>query len=153
MARFTALIEWQVKASWFELDSRTRLDYTRQLQDILARFPGVRFRWFDAEAWTGKFTDFSLCEFEDLDGYNSLWGALRRHPFLATPYASVSRVLIGMELVRSPVTTDPPPAPADAASDGLRSCGHCGHLLKVSAKFCGGCGRSTQKKADSEPDS
>jgi hypothetical protein len=132
MAKFTAMIEWQVQATWFELDSRTRLDFTRQMQEIISGYPTVRFRWFDAEAWTGKFTDFSLCEFDELDVYNSLWGELRRHPFLATPYAYASRVLMGMEVL----APDPVVPPAN--------CLACGHPLKPTGKFCGGCGASTQ---------
>lgn len=137
MANFTAMIEWQVQASWFELDSRIRLDLSRQMQDIVARYPDVRFRWFDAEAWTGKFTDFTLCEFDDLDVYNSLWGELRRHPFLATPYAFASRVLMGMEIVR------PEPGPEVEVKppvDGPPLCLSCGFKLKARARFCGGCG-------------
>lgn len=84
--------------AWFELDARTRRDFGQQLDELVARHTSVRFRWFDAEAWTGKFTDFALCEFSCLDSYNSLWGELRRHPFLATPYAHISRVIMGMEV-------------------------------------------------------
>jgi hypothetical protein len=135
---FMAVIEWQVQANWFELDARIRRDYTRQLHDIIQRYPNIRFRWFDAEAWTGKFTDFSLCEFEDLDSYNSLWGELRRHPFLATPFAFASRVIMGMELEASslakpPEATPPPPTLV---------CPSCEHKLKAKARFCGGCGAS-----------
>lgn len=120
---FVAVIEWQVQPRWFELDPRTRLDYTRQLHEIINRYPSLRFRWFDAEAWTGKFTDFALCEFDDLDTYNTLWGELRRHPFLATPFAHASRVLMGMQL-------DPPPP----------CCPICAQPLKLTARFCGTCG-------------
>ena len=133
--RFVAVIEWQVQANWFELDSRTRRDYTRQIFEIILRYPTVRFRWFDAEAWTGKFTDFSLCEFEDLDSYNSMWGDLRRHPFLSTPYAFTSRVVMGMELEAALLAAPPAPAQAPALL-----CSACGFHLKASARFCGGCG-------------
>ena len=142
MSNFMAVIEWQVQSNWFELDARTRRDYTRQLHEIILRYPRVRFRWFDAEAWTGKFTDFSLCEFEDLDSYNSLWGDLRRHPFLSTPFAFASRVVMGMELDASsfpePPAEEPPPTPTPAPAPLV--CASCGHHLKATAKFCGGCG-------------
>jgi hypothetical protein len=127
---FVAMIEWQVQLTWFELDSRTRADYALQLREIVSRYPEVRFRWFDAEAWTGKFTDFALCEFEDLDSYNRLWGDLRRHPFLSTPFAIASRVLMGRKL-------EPPPPPPPEID-----CPHCGHKVRSSARFCGACGRS-----------
>lgn len=131
--RFLAIIEWQVQSIWYELDSRTRLDYARQIHEIILRYPRVHFRWFDAEAWTRRFTDFSLCEFEDLDTYNSLWGELRRHPFLSTPFAFASRVVMGMEL-RPPEPLPQPPTPPSTACQG------CGHNLKSTARFCGGCG-------------
>jgi len=131
---FMAVIEWQVLPSWFELDSRTRRDYTVQIQEIIRRYPKIRFRWFDAEAWTGKFTDFSLCEFDDLDSYNSLWGDLRRHPFLSTPFANASRVIMGMELdtLSAPAVPESPPESLE--------CLKCGFTLKATARFCGGCG-------------
>jgi len=132
--RFLAMIEWQVQSSWYELDGRTRLDYARQIHEIILRYPKVHFRWFDAEAWTGRFTDFALCEFEDLDTYNSLWGELRRHPFLSTPFAFASRVVMGMELTPPEPESDPPPVPPRAV------CQSCGHKLKNTARFCGGCG-------------
>jgi hypothetical protein len=141
---FMAMIEWQVLPSWFELDTRTRRDYTVQIQEIIRRYPKIRFRWFDAEAWTGKFTDFSLCEFDDLDSYNSLWGDLRRHPFLSTPFANASRVIMGMEL---DTLSAPAPESGPEIVEGpleTLACANCGYTLKVTARFCGGCGSPNQ---------
>lgn len=139
---FLAVIEWQVQLKWFELDHNTRRDYTRQVREIIKRYPKIRFRWFDAEAWTGKFTDFSLCEFDDLDSYNSLWGELRRHPFLSTPFALASRVIMGREL-------EPPPPPPEPEPEAQASaCPHCGQKVKPTAKFCGACGQSITRSQD-----
>lgn len=95
---FMAVIEFQILPRWFELDSRTQRDYANQLARLLRRYETVESRWFDADAWTGEFSDFVICEFEDLDAYNELWSEMRRHPFLATPYARIGHVLMGMEL-------------------------------------------------------
>ena len=113
------MIEVQVRTNWFELESRTRRDYAKQLDEIIERYPDIRFRWFDAEAWTGKFTDFVLCEFSDLDSYNSLWGELRRHPFLCTPFATISRVILGMEIKtpQTPLGLEKPVAPVEPEKD------------------------------------
>lgn len=138
--RFLAFIEVQVQSAWFELEIRTRHDFANQLKEIVKRYPGITVRWFDAEAWTGRFTDFILCEFEDLDSYNTLWGELRRHPFLSTPYAVLSKVILGLELnqagLLSPATKPEGPS--------TQFCASCGKALKLTAKFCTGCGSPTE---------
>ena len=152
--QFVAVIEWQIQTKWFELDSRTRLDYARQLRDIVAKFPKVRFRWFDAEAWTGKFTDFTLCEFEDLDSYNSLWGELRRHAFLSTPFAFVSRVTMGMQMAMDLEGPEPSACAQLAAEDGAvlaAGCPSCGRPLRSNVRFCGDCGNAVQPESPSAP--
>lgn len=93
-----AVVEFQILPSWFELDTRTQRDIALQIGSVMGRYSQVDSRWFDADAWTGEFSDFVICEFEDLQAYNELWSEMRRHPFLATPYARIGQVLMGMEL-------------------------------------------------------
>ena len=93
-----AVVEFQILPSWFELDTRTQRDYALQIAEVLGRYAEVDSRWFDADAWTGEFSDFVICEFRNLTAYNELWSEMRRHPFLATPYARIGQVLMGMEL-------------------------------------------------------
>lgn len=96
---FMSVVEFEVLPEWFELDGRTQRDYARQVGDLMERHSEkLCSRWFDSDAWTGEFTDFFLCEFEDLEAYNEMWSEMRRHPLLATPYARIGHVLMGMEL-------------------------------------------------------
>lgn len=95
---FMAVVEFEILPAWFELDARTQRDYAGQVGNMMKRHPSLLARWFDSDAWTGEFTDFFLCEFEDLEAYNELWSEMRRHPLLATPYARIGHVLMGMEL-------------------------------------------------------
>ena len=95
---FMAVVEFQILPRWFELNPRTQKDYVAQLGNLFKRYSQVQSRWYDADAWTSELSDFVICEFEDLDAYNDLWSELRRHPFLATPYAKIGSVIMGMEL-------------------------------------------------------
>lgn len=97
-SEFMAVIQFHLLPSWYELSAGIQRDFVAQLNTIMSRFDGVRFDWFDADAWTSELTDFVLFEFVDINEYNALWNELRRHPFLATPYARLEQVLMGMEL-------------------------------------------------------
>ena len=97
-SEFMAVIEFQILPRWFELDNRTQRDIIYQLGAVMERYSSVQCRWFDADAWTSELSDFVICEFENLHQYNELWSELRRHPFLATPYAKITHILMGMEL-------------------------------------------------------
>lgn len=74
---FVAVVELLILEKWLSLDYRTRQDYALQMAYIVRSHPKVRSRWFDAEAWTGNFRDFVLCEFQELDDYRNLWNDLR----------------------------------------------------------------------------
>jgi hypothetical protein len=155
---FMAVIEFQILPKWFELDSRTQRDYAIQLSQMMKRYKDVDSRWFDTDAWTGEFSDFVICEFENLQEYNDMWSELRRHPFLATPYARIGQVLMGMELETEglaklapeqafdppelPPQTPKPLKPVPQGTDDLRltSCHFCGHQMKVAARYCNRCG-------------
>lgn len=93
-----AVVEFDLLPKWFDLDSRTQRDMVNQLTDLISRYPAVALSWFDADSWTSEVSDFVAFEFEDLKQYNEMWSEIRRHPFLATPYARVANILMGMEL-------------------------------------------------------
>lgn len=95
---FVAVINLQLLPSWYELSAGIQRDFVAQLNCIMERYEGVSFSWYDADAWTSEITDFVLCEFDDVNEYNALWSELRRHPFLASPYARIEQVVMGMEL-------------------------------------------------------
>ncbi|MCA9793610.1 MAG: hypothetical protein KC910_17485 [Candidatus Eremiobacteraeota bacterium] len=139
---FVALIELQLLPRWYELDVLTRQDYGSQVYEILRRHPGVTCEVFDGDAWTGEFSDFVICEFRDLDSYNALFAEMRSHPFLATPFARLGEVLMGIELdIRglAQLREDPPEAkPVE------RKCKFCDHRLKPTARFCSLCGRDQE---------
>lgn len=137
---FVSLIELQLLPRWYELDVLTRQDYGSQLYEILRRHPGVNCQIFDGDAWTGEFSDFVICEFRDLEGYNALFAEMRSHPFLATPFARLGEVLMGIELDIQGLAQlkEEPPPPTEASE---RNCVFCNHRLKPTARFCSLCGR------------
>lgn len=97
-SEFVSVINLQLLPNWYELSTGIQRDFVAQLNSIMERYQGVAFSWYDADAWTSEITDFVLCEFVDINEYNALWSELRRHPFLATPYARIEQVVMGMEL-------------------------------------------------------
>lgn len=137
---FMALIEIQLLPNWFELDPFTRKDYGDQLFEIIIRHSEVDARIYDGDAWSGELSDFLICEFNDLASYNNLWSEMRTHPFLATPFARIGEVLMGMELdVDGLAQLDETPESHEG-----KSCSFCHHRLKQSARFCSLCGRKQE---------
>ena len=135
--KFIAVVQLSLEHAWYGLDRRTRKDYSLQMAEIVAPFPAVQCRWFDAEAWTGTFSDFVICEFEDLAAYHQLWLELRDHPFLATPYARIEHVSMGME--------QDSPEPDEEPAEVRRVCPNCQVELRSKARFCNHCGQSASQ--------
>jgi hypothetical protein len=158
-SEFMAIVEFQILPKWFELDTGTQKDYALQISYLLARYSTVKSRWFDADAWTSELSDFVICEFQDLDAYNELWSEMRRHPFLANPYARIGHVLMGMELdiaglaqlaepsdLEKPPNTskptkpkrqDPPQRPPSTSKPAKRESRETDDLSLTSCHFCG----------------
>jgi hypothetical protein len=132
---FVAVVELLILEKWLSLDYRTRQDYALQMATIVSNHPKVRARWFDAEAWTGNFRDFVLCEFQELDDYRNLWNDLRVHPFLAHPYARIDNVCMGMARNPMDLLVEPP-----LGSTEWITCQQCAAQVKSKAKYCGSCG-------------
>lgn len=68
---------------------------------VLARvfegFPGVRLRWFDAQAFHGRCCGVAMWEADTLADYHELAEALRETPFFAPPYFEVLDVIVSAE--------------------------------------------------------
>jgi hypothetical protein len=67
------------------------------VRPIFARYPQVRMRFYDAEAFTGRATDVAVFETADLRAYYFLIDALRDTPFLGLPYFEVLDVIPAVE--------------------------------------------------------
>lgn len=79
------------------LDRRTRASYRLELQELIDRHPGIRWKYYDSEALSGNYQDFVICEFTQVVAYHNLWESIRDHPIFAKPYFLVNQVHLGME--------------------------------------------------------
>ena len=95
--KLVSVILIELEDSWFRLPEPERRYLRREVFDILSESEGLSSRWLDADPWTGKGTEFMVCEFSDLQGYWKFWNNLRNHRMFSTPYARISRVSLGYE--------------------------------------------------------
>jgi hypothetical protein len=85
-------------AAWLALSRQARADFiAATVRPILARYPDVRLRFYDAEAFTGRITDVAVFETTNLRAYYFLIDALRDTPFLGLPYFEVIEIVPAIE--------------------------------------------------------
>ncbi len=83
---------------WLALTRQQRADFLREtVQPILARYPAVKLRFYDAEAFSGRCTDMAVFETADLGAYTFLIDALRDTPFFGLPYYEVLDIIPAVE--------------------------------------------------------
>jgi len=64
---------------------------------VLARFPGARVRWFDAEAFTARCSDILMLENLDARTASHLMEGLRDTPFFSVPWFELVDVFPALE--------------------------------------------------------
>ena len=95
---FTFFMSLRSQSSWLALSRQQRQDYlAATVRPILARYPQVKLRFYDAEAFTGRCTDMAVWETSDLRAYYFLIDALRDTAFLGLPYFEVLDIVPGVE--------------------------------------------------------
>ena len=84
--------------SWLALSRSERLGYIDEtISPILARYPQVSLRFYDAEAFSGRCTDIAVFETADTRAYTFLIDALRDTAFLGLPYFQVVDIIPAVE--------------------------------------------------------
>lgn len=84
--------------AWLALGRQQRADYlAARVRPHFARYPRVRLRFYDAEAFSGRCTDMMVFETADLRAYSSLIDALRDEAFFGLPYFEVLDVVPALE--------------------------------------------------------
>lgn len=84
--------------SWLQLSRKARQDFiAAEVAPILGRYPAVKLRFFDSEAFSGRCTDIAVWEAHDLRSYGFLIDALRDTAFFAQPYFTVVDIIPAME--------------------------------------------------------
>lgn len=95
--RLVAVVTLRFHHSWLALSRGERSAHVAALRPLLERYPDVTLRWLDADALGHGYTDFVICEFDDLFRYHCLWEELRDQPLFTTPYVELRDVLLGIE--------------------------------------------------------
>jgi hypothetical protein len=84
--------------AWLRLDrTQRRAFHAEVVAPILAAYPAVRMRYFDAEAFSGRCSDIAAFETEDLQAYADLIEALRDTAFFGAPYYEVVEIIPAIE--------------------------------------------------------
>ncbi|MBZ4321052.1 darcynin family protein [Streptomyces huiliensis] len=93
------VLTYTVAPRWLAL-SRDERNAMRaaHLEPVFAAFADrVRARFFDAEAFSGRCSDFVVLETEDLGAYYFLVEALRDTPVIAEGYLTFGEIFVGVE--------------------------------------------------------
>ncbi|MFE0459172.1 darcynin family protein [Kitasatospora sp. NPDC058965] len=96
---YTVMLGYTFAPKWLALPraERNRLRGVH-VAPLLERYADrVRARFFDAEAFQTRFSDFALLETEDLTAYYFLVEELRDTPLVAEGYLAFKDVVIGIE--------------------------------------------------------
>jgi hypothetical protein len=97
--RYMMIVLLEFYPSWLALPREERRKHAAALGEIVEKYgKHVRVRFFDAEALPGKdFTDFAVCETEDMTQYHYMWEEIRDSTVYTNGYMKVKDVVIGME--------------------------------------------------------
>ena len=97
--RYAMIVLLEFYPSWLALPREERRKYAGSLQEIVQTYsPHVKVRFFDAEALPGRnYTDFVVCETEDMKQYHYMWEAIRDSEPYTKGYMKIKDVIMGIE--------------------------------------------------------
>jgi hypothetical protein len=82
---------------WLQMPPTERMQYLdERLRPILVKWPSVRLRYFDAEAFTTRCTDVMMWECGDIHAYQSVIKSLRETLFWGT-YFEIVEIIPAIE--------------------------------------------------------
>lgn len=96
---YTIVLMMTATPTWLSLPRTARADFTTNtIQPLLERYADrIQVRFFDAEAFSARSSDFAIFTTSDLKTYYFLIEELRDTAMFSTPYFIVNEVLIGLE--------------------------------------------------------
>ncbi|MEK3947851.1 darcynin family protein [Paenibacillus sp. FSL H7-0703] len=97
--RYMMIVLLEFYPSWLALPREERRKHARALQATIQKYSEhVQVRFFDAEALPGKdYTDFVVCETEDMKQYHYMWEEIRDSEPYTKGYMKIKDVVMGME--------------------------------------------------------
>lgn len=94
----TFFMSLRAQPAWLALSRRRRAEFiAAEVRPVFARYPQVKLRFYDAEAFSGRCSDLAVFETPDLRAYTFLIDALRDTPFLGLPYFEVLEIIPAVE--------------------------------------------------------
>jgi hypothetical protein len=97
-ARFAIFILMQATEAWLRLARAERNTLAAShVAGSLAKYPALRMRYFDAEAFSASCSDLMLIETDDLTQYYDFMETLRDSPMIAVPYFKVVQIIPAIE--------------------------------------------------------
>lgn len=97
--RYMMIVLLEFYPSWLALPREERRKHAEALQATIQKYrEHVQVRFFDAEALPGKdYTDFIVCETEDMKQYHYMWEEIRDSEPYTKGYMKIKDVVMGME--------------------------------------------------------
>lgn len=97
--RYMMIVLLEFYPSWLALPREQRRIHAAGLQEIISQYEErVNVRFFDAEALPGKeYTDFVVCETNDMESYHYMWEAIRDSEPYTKGYMKIKNVIMGLE--------------------------------------------------------
>lgn len=97
--RYMMVVLLEFYPSWLALPREERRQHAGALQATIQKYSKhVQVRFFDAEALPGKdYTDFVVCETEDMKQYHYMWEEIRDSQPYTKGYMKIKDVIMGME--------------------------------------------------------
>ncbi|MET3209341.1 UNVERIFIED_CONTAM: hypothetical protein ABIC26_002285 [Paenibacillus sp. PvR008] len=97
--RYMMIVLLEFYPSWLALPREERRKHAGSLQESIQKYSEyVQVRFFDAEALPGKdYTDFVVCETEDMRQYHYMWEEIRDSEPYTKGYMKIKDVVMGME--------------------------------------------------------
>ncbi|MBD0379560.1 darcynin family protein [Paenibacillus sedimenti] len=93
---FVVLLE--VDHTWLALPREARREYASELYEIIGHHADeVKVRYFDADAFSGKCTDFVICETQHIAAYYNMWEALKDTQAFSGGFYRIKDVIYGIQ--------------------------------------------------------
>ncbi|MEU6863815.1 darcynin family protein [Streptomyces sp. NPDC046876] len=93
------VLTYTLTPRWLALTRAERNDMrAAHIEPVFARYADrITARFFDAEAFNGRFSDFAVLETEDLGAYYFLIEALRDTPLISGGFLVLGEVFVGVQ--------------------------------------------------------
>ncbi|MFC0843913.1 MULTISPECIES: darcynin family protein [Streptomyces] len=96
--KYGIVLTYTLTPRWLALPRQERNRMRQEhIEPLFARHADrITARFFDAEAFSGRFSDFAVLETEDLGAYYFLIEALRDTPLISDGYLVLGEILLGV---------------------------------------------------------